>query len=149
MNLMRAIGKSTTIGLLLWAAAAAAADSRTLVELPETMQMHMLANMRDHLAALAAIQAALADGAPARAGEIAETRLGMSSLQTHGAAHMAPWMPAEMRRLGTAMHRSASRFARVAEEVAAGAGDGGRPLQQGLADLTGRCVACHAAYRIR
>ena len=42
------------------------------------------------------------------AAEVAESRLGMSSLQLHGASHMAPLMPEEMRHAGTNMHRAAS-----------------------------------------
>ncbi len=37
-------------------------DNRQLVELPAMMQEHMLANMRDHLATLDAVLAALAQG---------------------------------------------------------------------------------------
>ena len=43
-------------------APAAELDRRELVVLPEMMQQHMLANMRDHLSAIAEIQDALADG---------------------------------------------------------------------------------------
>ena len=43
-------------------AAAHAADTRQHVEMPAPMRNHMLANMRDHLAALGDIQAALAAG---------------------------------------------------------------------------------------
>lgn len=65
------------------------------------MQQHMLGNMRDHLLALTEIQEALAAGAFDRAADIAETRIGMSSLDSHGASHMAPHMPQGMRDIGT------------------------------------------------
>jgi len=122
---------------------ALAADERVLVNMPPMMQEHMLGNMRDHLRAVNDILAALAAGDGTRAAEVAEYRLGMSSLDSHGAAHMAPLMPPGMREAGTAMHTAASRFARVAEE-----GD----LQQGyrvLQEVTAACVACHSGYRIR
>ena len=118
-------------------------DPRELVSLPEMMQQHMLANMRDHLASLNAILAAMGEGQLDRAAEVAETRLGMSSLERHGASHMARFMPAGMREAGTRMHRAASRFARKAQE--------GDALQayRALTAVTSACVACHAGYRIR
>lgn len=64
-------------------------DNRQLVELPAMMQEHMLANMRDHLATIDAVLAALAQGQAERAAELAEQHLGMSSLGRHGAVHMA------------------------------------------------------------
>jgi cytochrome c556 len=127
--------------------AAQAADTRQRVEMPAPMQEHMLANMRDHLAAMGEIQAALASGKLNDAADIAENRIGMSSLQGHGASHMAPYMPKPMQDIGTAMHRSASRFARTAQEAQV---QGGVPRALGaLADLTQQCVACHASYRLR
>jgi hypothetical protein len=127
--------------------AARAADSRQLVQLPALMQEHMLTNMRDHLQALAEIQTALAAGNFDRAAYIAEHRIGMSSLERHDAAHMAPYMPKAMQDIGTAMHRAASRFALVAQEAAV---EGGASRALGsLAEVTRQCVACHAGYRLR
>jgi hypothetical protein len=120
----------------------AAEDSRQLVKLPEMMQAHMLANMRDHLQTLNQILIDLGDNRLDQAAELAEARLGMSSLELHGAAHMAKFMPKNMRQAGTAMHRAASRFARKAQE-----GDV-LPAYRALSDVTSACVACHAAYRI-
>ena len=124
-----------------------AADPRQLVHMPAPMQQHMLANMRDHLVALGEIQAALAAGKFEQAADIAENRIGMSSLQGHGASHMAPYMPKAMQDIGTAMHRSASRFARSAQE--AQVVDGLPRALDALAELTQQCVACHAGYRLR
>jgi predicted transposase YdaD len=128
-------------------AALATPDTRMAVELPPPMRAHMLANMRDHLAALHEIQAALARDEAGRAAGIAEQRIGMSSLESHGAGHMAPYMPKPMQDIGTAMHRAASRFARVAEE--AGVRRDLRPALQALSDVTQQCVACHAGYRLK
>ena len=124
-----------------------AEDARQWVELPAMMQGHMLGNMRDHLLVLSEIQTALAAGAFDAAGQVAERRLGMSSLAAHGAAHMAAHMPEEMQAIGTEMHRAASRFAVVAEE--SGVDDDGLRAIGALAEVTRQCVACHAAYRIR
>jgi hypothetical protein len=137
-----------SFGLLLPASAAEnGTDSRELIALPEMMQQHMLANMRDHLFAIAEIQDALAGGDFDRAADIAEERLGMSSLASHGAAHMARYMPEPMQAIGTRMHRAASRFALLAQEASVD-GDLRRALK-GLADVTRQCNACHTAYRIR
>jgi len=120
-----------------------AEDERQLVDMPPMMQNHMLANMRDHLAAISEILASLADGHFDQAADIAEQRLGMSSMQAHGAGHMAPLMPQGMRHNGRQMHQAASRFARTAQE--------GEPAAayKALSEVTAACVACHAAYRIR
>jgi hypothetical protein len=132
--------------LLLAASASWAQDTRQKVDLPPMMQQHMMSNMREHLLAVTEIQEALAAGAFDRAADIAETRLGMSSLNAHGASHMAPHMPEAMRDIGTGMHRAASRFAVAAQEAAV-TGDTRRALGS-LAAVTRQCVACHAAYRI-
>lgn len=132
-------------GLVLAAAPVAFAqqDNRQLVELPPMMQQHMLTNMRDHLMTIDEILAALAANQPDKAAELAEQRLGMSSLASHGAAHMAPLMPKEMQEIGTGMHRAASRFALKAQE-----GDV-LSAYASLRNVTAACVACHEAYRIR
>jgi cytochrome c556 len=137
------------LGMILWVQAALAAggegDTRQRVEFPEMMRQHMLANMRDHLMAITEIQHALSSGAFDRAAEIAETRIGMSSLKSHGAAHMAPFMPKQMQEIGTEMHRLASQFAAIAQESAVD-GDVKRAVGA-LAKVTKQCVTCHAAYR--
>ena len=121
---------------------AAEKDLRQKVKLPPQMRTHMLANMRDHLQALSEIQAALAAKQIDRAADIAETRIGMTSLTSHGATHMAQYMPKGMQDIGTEMHHAASRFARTAQE-----GDGQKALEN-LAQVTQQCVACHAGYRV-
>ena len=73
-----------------------AEDTRVKVQMPEKMINHMLANMRDHLVALEEITRYLANEEYEKAAETAEHRLGMSSLEKHGASHMAKFMPQEM-----------------------------------------------------
>ena len=123
--------------------AQATGDEREVVLMPKMMQEHLLANMRDHLSALNEILAKLAAGELDEAGEIAESRLGMSSLESHGASHMAKVMPEEMRRVGTSMHRAASKFALKAQEGEV------LPAYGALAEVTAACVACHSAFRVR
>ena len=135
---------AVTIGAAtLLSGVTALADERQAVELPPMMQQHMLGNMRDHLRTINDILHALADGNGDKAAELAEQRLGMSSLASHGADHMAPFMPEQMREIGTGMHHAASRFARVAQE-------GELPAAYAaLSEVTASCVACHEAYRLR
>lgn len=111
--------------------------------MPEMMQAHLLSNMRDHLSALNEILADLANGKLDRAAMVAESRLGMSSLEAHGAEHMAGFMPEDMRKAGIALHRAASRFALRAQE-----GDV-LSAYNALHEVTGACVACHSGYRVR
>ena len=58
-------------------------DSRQLIEMPLQTQQMMRAAMRDHLLALSQIMGHLADNDLATAGEVAEERLGMSSMGKH------------------------------------------------------------------
>ena len=118
-------------------------DSRVLVELPEMMQKHMMANMRDHLKTINEILLSLANNKMDEAANLAEQRLGMTSLGSHGAEHMGKFMPKGMQQAGTNMHKAASRFALKAEE--------GELLlaYKSLAEVTATCVACHSAYRIK
>jgi hypothetical protein len=118
-------------------------DEREWVDLPEPMRQHMLANMRDHLVVVHQLIALLAQQDWQRAGELAESRLGMSSLDDHGARHMAGHMPEGMRQAGTRMHRAASQFALRVEEGETSA------AYAALAEVTAACVSCHAAYRVR
>src|SRR5689334_8526229 len=90
---------------------AGTSDTRVLVKFPPELIEHTLANMRDHLLALQEISDAFARGNNDVAAKIAEGRLGMTSLQLHGAHEVAKYMPQGMQDAGTAMHRAASRFA--------------------------------------
>ena len=118
-------------------------DARQLVGLPKMMQQHMMANMRDHLVAINEILIHMTNEEFDQAAEVAETRLGMSALKSHGAKHMAQFMPEDMRQAGTNMHKAASRFALKAEEGEA------LPAYKALSEVTSACVACHEGYRIR
>ena len=118
-------------------------DPRLLVELPEMMQKHMMSNMRDHLKTINEILLNLSNNQMDKAANIAEQRIGMSSLNSHGASHMGKFMPEGMRQAGTNMHKAASRFALKAEEGEL------LPAYKMLAEVTATCVACHSAYRIK
>lgn len=122
---------------------AANEDSRQFVELPEMMQKHMMSNMRDHLKTINEILIHLSNNKMDKAASIAEHRIGMSSLDSHGANHMGKFMPKGMRQAGTNMHKAASRFALKTEEGEL------LPAYKMLSEVTSACVACHSAYRIK
>ena len=125
---------------------AVAKDSRQRVEMPTQMREHMLGNMRDHLLVLETITRQLANQQYDEAAEVAEKRLGMSSMQSHGASHMAQFMPEGMSAIGTEMHHAASRFAIAAQNASI---DGGLSKAfAALSDVMTQCVACHSGYRV-
>lgn len=131
---------------LLAPASFAEDDKRQKVDFPEMMQQHMLTNMRDHLLAISEIQAFMAAAEYDKAANVAEKRLGLSSLNNHGASHMAQMMPKEMQEIGTAMHKAASQFAVSVVDV--GATGDVKPALGDLSKVTQQCVACHSAYRV-
>ena len=127
-------------------AASIASDPRQFVKFPEPMRLHTIASMRDHLLALQEIDIALSKSDFDAASRTAEQRLGMSSLDRHGASHIAPFMPQGMQDIGTEMHRAASRFAIEAQN--ASVSHDLRPALGALGAVMQQCVACHAAYRL-
>lgn len=124
-----------------------AQDTRQLVRYPDALRIDTLANMRDHLRTLGQIQEALASGAFDQAGELAEQRLGMSSLDMHGAHEVSRYMPQGMQQAGSAMHRAASHMAVVLKDASV-TGDL-KLVLAAMAKLNDTCVACHAAYRLQ
>jgi len=135
-----------------------APDARQLLDFPPPMRQHMLSQMRGHLAAIAEILTALSTGDNHKAAEIAETRLSLKSpgaaacqpspdaAASPMAAMMAAHMPEEMRGLGYAMHEAAGRFAQAAAKTQSPADS--QALLAALGEVTQRCTACHAAYRL-
>jgi len=143
--MMKILTQSAALMLLVFTGSISIADNdtRQLVQLPEMMQQHMMSNMRDHLVAINEILVNLGNDEMDKAAEIAEQRLGMTSLESHGASHMAKFMPDGMRHAGTSMHRAASRFALKAQEGEL------LPAYKMLSAVTSACVTCHSGYRIR
>jgi len=125
-------------------------DDREMVQFPAMMQEHMLGNMRDHLRALEEIYAALSRGDTEQATDIAENRVGMSSLGLHGAAQLAEFMPPPMQAMGTQLHRAASQFVIAVQNADTEQTFGSQQkVFAALSDVTAACNACHSAYRIR
>ena len=74
----------------------------------------------------------------------------MSSLDAHGAEHMAPMMPVGMREIGTSLHHAASRFAVTVRDAELEPPEqGARKVFAALREMTAACEACHAGYRLR
>lgn len=119
------------------------ADSRVMVELPSALKEHTLKNMRGHLVVIDQLLMLLAEDKMDEASDLAEAELGMSSLTKHGASHVAAYYPEGMRQAGSAMHKSASQFSRVAQE-----GDL-LAAYKSLRGITAACNACHAGYRLK
>ncbi len=131
---------------IMYALPSIANDKRIKVDFPPMMQEHMMANMRDHLLALQTITQQLSTQQFDAAAETAEQRLGMSSMDTHGASHMGKMMPKEMGLIGTNMHHAASRFALIAKDAEI---DGGLAKAFGaLSEVMQKCVACHTTFKI-
>lgn len=122
-------------------------DTRIAVKFPAPIREKTLAQMRDHLLAISEIQEFLAKRDFDGASKLAEQRLGMGSMQLHGAHESAPYMPAGMRELGGSMHRAASRFATASQDAAVS--DKVEPALAALSEVTRACVACHTKYKAR
>ena len=134
----------------LTGASPAADDAREPVKLPGMMREHMLGNMRDHLLTLDQILGAVAEARFDDAAKLAETRLGMSSLTSHDAAHMAPFMPKPMQEMGTSLHRAASRLVIVLQDASVTPNaESLHKVAGALHDVTTACTSCHAAYRLQ
>jgi hypothetical protein len=113
--------------------------------MPDQARELMRIDMLDHLAVLNEIIGYLASNNLEAAADVAETRMGRSSMGKHRGTDMGPgkFMPLEMRNLGRGMHDSASEFSRITKQ-----GD----LQNAynaLQGVTSSCVACHFSYRTR
>ena len=120
-------------------------DTRRLVAMPAAAERLLRQDMVDHLVVLNQLLAHVAAAEFEQASELAESRLGKSSMGRHRGTGMGPgrFMPPEMNQLGMAMHRSASEFATVAASGDAAA------ATASLQRVTSYCVACHMSFRIR
>ena len=115
--------------------------------MPALQRALMREDMLDHLIALNEILADLSSNQLNAAADVAETRLGLSSMGKHAArtSGQGPgrFMPEAMRSIGIGMHQSASEFAKVAR------GGDRDAAYQALQPVVGACVACHAGFRVR
>ena len=120
-------------------------DLRQLVSMPAQSREFMRKDMLEHLSALNEIIGHLASNNLDAAADVAETRLGRSSMGKHRGTGMGPgrFMPIEMRNIGWGMHDAASEFSKIAKQ-----GDL-KSAYSALQKVTSSCVACHYIYRTR
>jgi len=120
-------------------------DHRQLVTMPDEASQLMRKDMLDHLSAVNEIMALLAENNLDAAADVAETRMGKSSMGKHRATGMGPgrFMPVEMRNIGWGMHESASELSQAAREGNL------KGAYSALQKVTASCVACHYSYRTR
>lgn len=125
-------------------------DARTMIELPDNIEHKMLVNMRDHIAALDDIIQAVEAGKFEKAEEIAESRLGWSSLVRRGDQEVADHWVKPMQKMADQMYRSASNFVIVAQNASVeDSKEGYQKVLAALGDVTSACRSCHEAYRVR
>ena len=80
MHKIMAVSCCLAVTVSLSVSAGEMKDTRTLVKLPPDIEKKMLANMRDHIGALDDIIQDVKTGEYDKAQEVAESRLGWSSL---------------------------------------------------------------------
>ena len=120
-------------------------DLRQLASIPERSRALMREDMQDHLAALSDIFGLLSADDFNAAAEVAENRMGKSSMGKHRGTGMGPgrYMPTEMRNMGWGMHEAATDFSKIAKQ-----GDP-KKTYAALQNLMSTCVSCHFSYRTR
>ncbi len=133
--------------LLVLSTPALAQDARQLVKLPAPAEATLREEMRDNLVTLNELLGLVVSGKVKEAGEVAEKKLGTSTMGRHRSkpldARPGPHMPAEMHEIGMQGHRAATAFAAIAAT-----GDREKTLAA-LPTLNSACVSCHLAYRVR
>lgn len=122
-------------------------DPRTAVDMPALQRALIREEMLGQLVALNEILADLSSNQLNAAADIAEQRIGLSSMGKHAArtAGQGPgrFMPDAMRSIGIGMHQAASDFAKVAR------GGDRDAAYLALQPVVGACVACHSGFRLR
>jgi len=116
---------------------AAAADSRTVLHAPPRLLAHQRQMMRDHLAAVQEVVAAMAAGKYKEGARTAHERLGLTPEMKHMCYRFGPAFGA----MGVAFHHDGDRLGEVLAT-----GDPQKSLAA-LQKVLSDCVACHARFR--
>lgn len=139
--------RSLLVALVVLATPSLAQDARTLAPLPAPAVETLRQEMRDNLITLNEIQRLVIAGKVKEAGEVAEKKLGQSTMGKHRDkpldARPGPHMPTAMHDLGKQGHKDASDFAAIAAT-----GDQKKALEA-LPTLNNACISCHLAFRVR
>ena len=147
---IKAVSCCLAITVSLSVSAGEMKDTRTLIKLPSDIEKKMLVNMRDHIAALDHIIQAVKSGEYDKAQEVAESRLGWSSLVRRGDQEVANHWAKPMQKMADQMYRSASDFAHVAQNASVeDSKESYQKVLSALGDITAACRGCHASYRVR
>jgi len=140
----------TTLIFSISASADDMSDTRQLIKLPKNIESKMLVNMRDHMAALDDIIAAVHVEQYDKAGDIAESRLGWSSLVRRGDQDVAKHWAAPMRKMADAMYRASSNFVIVAQNASViNTKESYRQVIGSIQKITTSCRGCHGVFRVR
>lgn len=125
-------------------------DPRMLIKLPKEIEHKMLVNMRDHIAALDDIIAAVQNEKFDEAARIAESRLGWSSLVRRGDQEVADHWAVPMQKMADEMYRAASDFVIVVQDASVeDSKESYRKVMGSLHRITSACRGCHEAFRVR
>jgi len=127
------------------AVSAAAEDNRIALDLPPDVKAQFLEHMRTHMNALNDVIQLMADGKIREAGEVARKEMAIGK-----GAGFGRYMPPEFREMGFDYHRTADDFARATADVSAPPDAAAwAKAANGLAQITARCNACHATFRVK
>jgi len=118
---------------------------RQSAELPSHVSKQLKSTMRNNLESLASITHLLAESKYVEAADMAEKRLGMSTMEIHYQKFVGKYLPKGMRKISKQMHNAASDFAVSVREA-----EKDRDLNQAfsaLSQVMNQCVACHDLYK--
>jgi hypothetical protein len=125
--------------------AARAGDNRIALDLAPEVKAQFLEHMRTHMTSLNDVIQFMAAGKIREAGSVARSEMAIGK-----GAGIGRFMPPEFREMGFDFHRSADDFARLTSELAEPLDAAGwARAAQGLAQITARCTACHATFRVK
>jgi hypothetical protein len=124
---------------------AQAEDNRTALDLPPGVREQFLEHMRTHLTSLNDVIQLMASGKIHEAGELARKEMAIGK-----GAGFGRYMPPGFREMGFEFHKAADEFARVTGELPEPPDAAGwAKATNGLAQITVRCNACHATFRVK
>jgi hypothetical protein len=131
--------------LSVLAVSARAEDNRIAIDLPPDIKARFLEQMRTHMNALNDVIHLMAAGKVREAGSVAS-----SEMATGKGKGIGRFMPPEFREMGFDYHRSAGDFARLTAEISEPMDAAGwEKAVGGVAQITARCSACHATFRVK
>jgi hypothetical protein len=131
--------------ILALSAAARAEDNRIALDLSPDVKAQFLEHMRTHMTSLNDVIQLMSAGKIREAGAVARSEMAIGKGMGIGR-----FMPPEFREMGFDFHRSADDFARATAEIAEPIDAAGwAKAVDGLAQITARCTACHATFRVK